>query len=331
MAKGVWTIAEQRDGEIRRITYEVASEGRRLADSLGQELTVVLLGFGIKDKAAGLGNYGADRVLVADDPRLGTYTTDAYVAVISQLVKAGDPAVLLIGASTQGKDLSARLSARLDVGMAQDCTAFSVEGENLVAIRPIYAGKAYATLTFQNSWPQMATARPNVMAINEPDTSRSAEVVDASFTLDDSMLKTKVVDVVKDESGKVDLTEADKIVSGGRGMKGPENYKILEVLADLIGGTVGASRSAVDAGWRPHSDQVGQTGKVVSPNLYIACGISGAIQHLAGMSTSKVIVAINKDEEAPIFQRADYGVVADLFDVVPALTEEVKKYIEGQS
>lgn len=327
MAQGVWTIAEQRDGEIRKITYEVASEGRRLADALGEELTVVLLGADIKDKGAELGNYGADRVLVAGDPRLGTYTTDGYVAVISQLVKADDPAILLIGASSQGKDLSARLSANLGIGMAQDCTVFSVEDGNLVATRPIYAGKAYARLTFEDSWPQMATARPNVMSINEPDTSRSAEVVDASFSLDDSSLKTKVVDVVKDESGKVDLTEADKIVSGGRGMKGPENYKILEDFADLIGATVGASRSAVDAGWRPHSDQVGQTGKVVSPNLYVACGISGAIQHLAGMSTSKVIVAINKDEEAPIFQKADYGVVADLFDVVPALTEEVKKYL----
>lgn len=327
MAQGVWTIAEQRDGEIRKITYEVASEGRRLADALGEELTVVLLGADIKDKGAELGNYGADRVLVADDPRLGTYTTAGYVAVISQLVKADDPAILLIGASSQGKDLSARLSANLGIGMAQDCTVFSVEDGNLVATRPIYAGKAYARLTFEDSWPQMATARPNVMSINEPDTSRSAEVVDASFSLDDSSLKTKVVDVVKDESGKVDLTEADKIVSGGRGMKGPENYKILEDFADLIGATVGASRSAVDAGWRPHSDQVGQTGKVVSPNLYVACGISGAIQHLAGMSTSKVIVAINKDEEAPIFQKADYGVVADLFDVVPALTEEVKKYL----
>lgn len=327
MAQGVWTIAEQRGGEIRKITYEMVSEGRRIADALGQELTVLLLGYNIKDKAAVMGQYGADKVMVADDSRLETYTTDAYVSVISELVKANDPAVLLIGASFQGKDLSARLSGNLGVGMAQDCTLFSVEDGNLIATRPIYAGKAYAKVTFENSWPQLATARPKVMNINEPDSSKSAQVLDAAFNLDDSVIKTKVLDVLKDESGKVDLTEADKIVSGGRGMKGPENYNILEELADLIGATVGASRSAVDAGWRPHSDQVGQTGKVVSPNLYIACGISGAIQHLAGMSTSKVIVAINKDEDAPIFQKADYGVVGDLFDVVPALTQEVKKYL----
>jgi len=327
MAQGVWTIAEQRNGEIRKITYELVSEGRRLADALGQDLTVVLLGSNVKDKASELGHYGANKVLVADDPRLEPYTTDAYVSVISQLVKANEPAILLLGASVQGKDLAGRLAARLDVAMAQDCTAFAIEDGNLVAIRPIYAGKAYAKVTFENSWPQMAAARPKVMSISEPDPSRSAEVVDAVFTLDDADIKTKVVDTVKDESGKVDLTEADKIVSGGRGMKGPENYNILEELADVIGASVGASRSAVDAGWRPHSDQVGQTGKVVSPNLYIACGISGAIQHLAGMSTSKVIVAINKDEDAPIFQKADYGVVADLFDVVPALTEEAKKYV----
>ena len=327
MAQGVWVIAEQRDGEIRKITYEITSEGRRLANELGQELTVVLLGSNVKDKAAQLGQYGADKVLVADDPRLGTYTTDAYVTVLTELVKANEPAILLLGASVQGKDLSARLSAALDVGMAQDCTAFGIEGGNLVATRPVYAGKAYVKVTFEKGFPQMATARPNVMSISEPDASKSAEVVDAAFSLDDAAMKTKVAEVLKDASGKVDLTEADKIVSGGRGMKGPENYKILEDLADLIGASVGASRSAVDAGWRPHSDQVGQTGKVVSPNLYIACGISGAIQHLAGMSTSKVIVAINKDEEAPIFQKADYGVVGDLFDVVPALTEEVKKFI----
>lgn len=328
MAQGIMTIAEQRDGELRKISFEIVSEGRRLADAKGEELISVLLGNNIKDKAQVLAQYGADKVVVADDPRLEKYTTDAYVSVISQLVKEYDPAILILGASAQGKDLSARLSARLGVGMAQDCTAFSIEDGNLGAIRPIYAGKAYAKVTFENSIPQMATARPNVMSINEPDTSRSAEVIDANFNLSDDELKTKVVEELKDQSGKVDLTEADKIVSGGRGMKGPENFKILEELADLIGGTVGASRSAVDAGWRPHSDQVGQTGKVVSPNLYIACGISGAIQHLAGMSTSKVIVAINKDPDAPIFQKADYGVVDDLFKIVPPLTEEIKKIIK---
>ncbi|MFC1867890.1 electron transfer flavoprotein subunit alpha/FixB family protein [Thermodesulfobacteriota bacterium] len=327
MAQGVMIIAEQRDGDIRKISYELVSEGRRLAESSGEDLKALLLGNNIKDKASKLGFYGADKVLIADDPRLEKYTTDAYVSVISELVKANDPAILLLGASAQGKDLAARLSANLGVGLAQDCILFSIEDGNLTATRPIYAGKAYAKTTFSESRPHMATARPNVMALNEPDESRSAEIEDAAFTLNDSAIKTRVVDVMKDESGKVDLTEADKIISGGRGMKGPENYNILEELADVIGATVGASRSAVDEGWRPHSDQVGQTGKVVSPNLYIACGISGAIQHLAGMATSKVIVAINKDPDAPIFQRADYGVVDDLFKIVPALKKEVEKIL----
>ena len=325
MAKGVMIIAEQRDGDIRKISYELVSEGRRLADASGQGLSVILLGSNIKDKAAVLGYYGADKILVADDPRLERYTTDAYSSVIAELVKANDPEILLLGASSQGKDLASRLSARLGVGLAQDCTSFAIEDGRLTAIRPIYAGKVYAKVTFSDNRPQMATARPNVMTMNEPDKLRSAQIVDALFTLDDSVIKTKVVDVMKDKSGRVDLTEAVKIVSGGRGMKGPEGYGILEELADLIGASVGASRSAVDAGWRPHSDQVGQTGKVVSPKLYIACGISGAIQHLAGMSTSKLIVAINKDPDAPIFQKADYGVVDDLFNVVPAMNAEIKK------
>jgi len=324
MAQGVMIIAEQRDGDIRKISYELVSEGKRLADASGQELTAVLLGSNIKDKAAELGKYGAPKVLVADDPRLEKYTTDAYAAVIAEIVKANDPAILLLGASSQGKDLAGRLAAKLGVGMAQDCTQFSVDGGKLVAIRPIYAGKAYAKVTYDDSYPNMATARPNVMAINEPGDS-SAEIADASFTLDDAAIKTKVAEEIKDESGKVDLTEADKIVAGGRGVKGPEGFEVLEKLAEAIGASVGASRSAVDAGWRTHTDQVGQTGKVVSPTLYIACGISGAIQHLAGMSTSKYVVAINKDPEAPIFQKADYGIVDDLFNVVPALAEEVKK------
>ncbi len=325
MAQGIWIVAEQREGELRKISFELVSEGRRLADQLGQPLTALLLGSNIKDKASELAKYGADKVMVAEDGRLATYTTGAYASVIAELAKKHEPAIILLGASVQGKDLSGRLAGKLGVGVAQDCVEFSTDGGNLVAKRPIYAGKAYATVTYKDSVPQIATARPNVLELNEPDESRSAEVVDAELSLDDSQLKTKVVEFQQEAGGKIDLTEAERIVSGGRGMKGPENYNILEELADLIAATVGASRSAVDAGWRPHSDQVGQTGKVVSPNLYIACGISGAIQHLAGMSTSKVIVAINKDPEAPIFQKADYGVVGDLFDVVPALTEQIRK------
>jgi len=327
MAQGIWIVAEQRGGELRKISFELVSEGKRLADKMGQSVTAILLGSNIKEKAPELGKYGADKIIVADDNRLATYTTDAYVSVIAELAQKEEPAIILLGASVQGKDLSGRLAARLGVGMAQDCVEFSLDNSNLIAKRPIYAGKAYATVTFKDSSPQIATARPNVFELNEPDESRSAEVIDAAFSLDDSQLKTKVVEVIQEAGDKPDLTEAELIVSGGRGMKGPENYNIIEELADLIGATVGASRSAVDAGWRPHSDQVGQTGKVVSPNLYIACGISGAIQHLAGMNTSKNIVAINKDPEAPIFQKADYGVVGDLFDVVPALTEEIKKIL----
>jgi len=327
MAQGIWIVAEQREGELRKISFELVSEARRLADTMGQPVAAILLGSNIKEKAAELGKYGADKVVVADDDRLATYTTDAYVSVIAQLAQAQEPAIILLGASVQGKDLSGRLAARLGVGVAQDCVAFSIEDGNLVAKRPIYAGKAYATVTYTDSVPQIATARPNVFELNEPDESRSVEVIDAEFSLDDSQLKTKVAEVIEEAGGKVDLTEAERIVSGGRGMKGPEEFAILEELADLIAATVGASRSVVDAGWRPHSDQVGQTGKVVSPNLYIACGISGAIQHLAGMSTSKTIVAINKDPEAPIFQKADYCVVGDLFEVVPALTEALKKVL----
>jgi len=327
MAQGIWIVTERREGELRKISFELVSEGRRLADKMGQSVTAILLGSHIKQKAGMLGKYGADKVIVADDDRLATYTTDAYVSVIAQLAQASEPAIILLGASVQGKDLSGRLAARLGVGMAQDCVAFSLENGNLVAKRPICAGKAYATVTFQDSSPQIATARPNVFALNDPDDSREIDLIDADFSLDDSQVKTKVIESIQEAGGKADLTEAETIVSGGRGMKGPENYKILEELADLMGATVGASRSAVDAGWRPHSDQVGQTGKVVSPNLYIACGISGAIQHLAGMRTSKYIVAINKDPDAPIFQKADYGVVGDLFDIVPALTEEIKKII----
>jgi len=330
MANDVWIIAEQRNGQIRKVTYELISEARRLADQLSVSVAAVLLGHAIEDKAAALGNYGADKVYVADDQRLASYTTDAYVPVIAELVKAHQPAILLAGASVQGKDLSARLSARLGVGLAMDSTAIQLVDGNLVATRPMYGGKVFAQISLEGNKPQMVSARPNVLSVSEANPSKSAEVEKMAINLDDSALKTKLVEMLADESGRVDLTEAEIIVSGGRGMKEETNFKILEDLADVLGASVGASRSAVDAGWRPHTDQVGQTGKVVTPNLYIACGISGAIQHLAGMGSSKVIVAINKDPDAPIFQKADYGIVGDLFEYVPLLQEELKK-LKSQS
>ncbi len=325
MANIVLAVAEQRKGDLRKITLEMVSEAKRLAESLGGTCAVALLGANIEDKAAGLGAYGADTVYVADDARLADYTTDAYTAVLADIVKTVEPAILLVGASVQGKDLSARLAARLGVGLAMDCTLFELADGALLATRPMYAGKVFGQYSLAGNSPMMASARPNVMAVAEPDTSKSAAVEKVAVNLDDAQLKTKLMEMLADESGRPDLTEAEIIVSGGRGMKEAENFKILEALADVLGASVGASRSAVDAGWRAHKDQVGQTGKVVTPNLYIACGISGAIQHLAGMGSSKFIVAINKDADAPIFTKADYGIVGDLFEYVPVLTEAFKK------
>jgi electron transfer flavoprotein alpha subunit len=324
MAKGVWIVAEQRDGAFRKISFELASTARKLADLLGEEVSAVLCGSGIEGIAGQLGKYGVDKVFVADDPALEPYTTDAHAAAVAKVVKENDPAILLLGASTQGRDLSARLVGKLSTGLATDCTDVKIADGKLLAIRPMYAGKCFGEVVF-STFPQMATLRPNVFPMVE--NAKAGAVVKYDPALDPGRLKTKVLEVQKDTSGKADLTEANIIVSGGRGMKGPEAYAILEELAAVLGATVGASRAAVDAGWRPQSDQVGQTGKIVSPNLYIACGVSGAIQHLAGMSSSKFIVAINKDAEAPIFTKADYGIVDDLFKVVPEFTKECKKLL----
>jgi electron transfer flavoprotein alpha subunit len=324
MAKGVWIVAEQRYGTLRKISFELASTARKLADQLGEEVGAIVLGSGIEGLAGELGKYGVDKVYVADNALLEPYTTDAHAAAVARLVKENNPSILLFGASAQGKDLSARLVGKLATGMATDCVDVKIVDGKLLALRPMYAGKCYGEV-LTSSFPQMASLRPNVFPTVE--NSKTPEVIKFDPGLDPGQLKTKVLEVQKDTAGKVDLTEANIIVSGGRGMKGPENYVILEELADLLGATVGASRAAVDAGWRPQKDQVGQTGKIVSPNLYIACGISGAIQHLAGMGTSKYIVAINKDPDAPIFARADYGIVDDLFKVVPELTKEVKKLL----
>ena len=324
MAKGVWIVAEQRDGALRKISFELASTARKLADQLGEEVCAVLCGSGIEGIAGQLGKYGVDKVYTADDPALEPYTTDAHAVAVAKVVKENDPAILLLGASTQGKDLSGRLVGKLATGLATDCTDVKIVDGKLLAVRPMYAGKCFGEITI-SSFPQMATLRPNVFPAVE--NAKAGTVVKFDPALAAGQLKTKILEVQKDTGGKVDLTEANIIVSGGRGMKGPENYVILEELAAVLGATVGASRAAVDAGWRSQRDQVGQTGKVVSPNLYIACGLSGAIQHLAGMSSSKFIVAINKDAEAPIFAKADYGIVDDLFKVVPEFTKECKKLL----
>lgn len=324
MAKGVMIVAEQRDGALRKISLELASTARKLADQTGDEVSAILLGSGIEGLAAELGKYGVDKVFVGDNAALEPYITEAHADVVAKIVKENDPAILLLGASAQGKDLSARVAAKLATGLATDCTDVKIDGGKFVAIRPLYAGKCVGEIEF-TSTPAMASLRPNVFTAVE--NAKAGAVVKVDAAVDAAAIKSKVVEVQKDTSGKVDLTEANVIVSGGRGMKDAEGFAILEALADVLKANVGASRAAVDAGWRLQKDQVGQTGKVVSPNLYIACGISGAIQHLAGMSSSKCIVAINKDPEAPIFTKADYGVVDDLFKVVPELTAACKKII----
>jgi electron transfer flavoprotein alpha subunit len=324
MAQGVWIVAEQRDGALRKISFELASTARKLADQMGAEVGAILLGSGIEGLAAQLGKYGVDKVYVGDSPALEPYITEAHALAAAKIIKENDPAILLLGASVQGKDLAGRLAGKLATGLATDCTDVKIADGKLLAVRPMYAGKCFGEIV-TSTYPQMASLRPNVFPMVE--NAKAAQVVKFDPAVDAVQIKSKVLEVQKDTSGKVDLTESNVIVSGGRGMKGPEGYAILEELADTLGGCVGASRAAVDAGWRPQKDQVGQTGKVVSPNLYIACGISGAIQHLAGMSSSKYIVAINKDAEAPIFAKADYGVVDDLFKVVPELTSACKKLL----
>lgn len=322
MSDDVLVVAEIRDGAIKKVALELVGEGRRIAGELGGNLLAVALGHGMGDALAPLAHYGADKVFVADDPALANYTAEGYSNVLAGLIGELEPALVLLGATTQGKDLAPRLAARLAAGLASDCTGFAVQDGELHITRPIYAGKASATVR-EAARPYMATVRPNIFAAADPDSSREAPM--ESMSVDAGVIRAKVVEMIKEAGERVELTEADIIVSGGRGLKEPENFALIEELAAVLGAAVGASRAAVDAGWKDHSYQVGQTGKVVTPTLYIACGISGAIQHLAGMKTSKYIFAINKDPDAPIFKMADYGIVGDLFKVVPVLTEEFKK------
>jgi electron transfer flavoprotein alpha subunit len=315
----ILVFCELKDGQLRKPSAEALSEGRRLADAAGKQLGALFAGAscaGSSDAA----KYGADMILTAEGASLTSYSSDAYAQVIADAVKAKGATVLLAAATAVGKDVAPRAAARLSAGYASDVTGLSIVDGKLQALRPVYAGKAFATTTFASAV-QVATTRPNVFPAAEKAGSGAVEALAAPA----GDFKSVVKEILAKASGKVDLSEANVIVSGGRGMKGGANFKILEELADAIGGVVGASRAAVDADWGlPHSMQVGQTGKVVSPTLYIACGISGAIQHIAGMSGSKFIVAINKDAEAPIFKLANYGIVGDLFEVVPELTKAAK-------
>jgi len=323
---GIWIFAEQRDGELKKVSFELLTVGRNLADRAGEELVALLLGSGIEMFAPELAKYGADKVFLADSADLKDFLTESYTSVICDAVKANGTSILLFSATTMGRDLSPRVAARLGTGLATDCTELGINDAGLLSIkRPMYAGKLFANVAFNNANPQIASVRPNVMPAQE--NPKAGEVFKLEVGIDPSRVRTKLMEIKKETGARVDLTEAKIIVSGGRGIRGPENFSILEELVATLGSeaTVGASRSAVDAGWRPHSDQVGQTGKTVTPDLYIACGISGAVQHVAGMSSSKYIVAINKDPDAPIFQKADYGIVDDLFKIVPLITEELEK------
>lgn len=322
MSNDVLVVTEIRDGALKKISLEMLGEGRNIAEQLGGEVQAVALGHGIVDVATSLAHYGAQKIFVADDPSLEDYTAEGYTNVLANLVKQTQPAMVLLGATIAGKDLAPRLAARLAVGLASDCTGFTVQDGEMLMTRPIYAGKAISTVK-EADRPYMATIRPNIFAAPEADTSRAAEV--ENIPADAGEIRAKVLEMIMEAGERVELTEADIVVSGGRGLKAPENFALIEELAHVLGAAVGASRATVDAGWKDHSYQVGQTGKVVTPTLYIACGISGAIQHLAGMKTSKYIVAVNKDPEAPIFKVADYGIVGDLFKVVPVLTEEFRK------
>ncbi|MFP5213710.1 MAG: electron transfer flavoprotein subunit alpha/FixB family protein [Acidobacteriota bacterium] len=323
MAKCVCVVAESRGGVFRRVSFEVASEGRRIADALGIPLYAVAVGSGVAERASELGRYGVDKVLVRDDAKLEHYLAETYVPVVHEMIKMLDPQAIILPASVDGRDMAARLGTRLRMTLVQDVTQIAMENGKIRTRWPIFSGKCFAWSEWADGTTPIFSCRPNMMSCLPPDESRKAEVQTVDIPIPESRSRVKSVDL--DTSGKVEITEADIIVSGGRGMKEASSFGMLEELAKPLEAAVGASRAAVDSGWRSHSDQVGQTGKVVSPNLYIAVGISGAIQHLAGMSYSKYIVAINKDPEAPIFSKADYGIVEDLFNFVPAFTEEVKR------
>lgn len=322
MARKIVVLGEVRDNSLRNVTFEAIAAAKTIAD--GGEIIGLLVGQSVNALANELIAYGADRVITADDEKLKQYTPDGYAQAILSVINDVKPDGIIIGHTALGKDISPKLAAKLNSGLISDVTAVETVGENIVFTRPIYSGKAFEKKIITDGL-IFATIRPNNIASLEKDESRTGEVTSVSVDIKD--LRSIIKEVVRKASGGVDLSEAKVIVSGGRGVKSADGFKVLKELADVLGGAVGASRGACDAEYCDYSMQIGQTGKVVTPDLYIACGISGAIQHLAGMSNSKVIVAINKDPEANIFNVADYGIVGDLFEVVPLLTEEFKKLL----
>jgi len=328
--KGIWVIAERtQSNKLAGVSLELVGAAKQLASQLsGEEVCALLLADNddVSPMVKQLSEAGANKIYLIQDDCLKNYSTELYTKAISDAIEMKKPSIVLVGATTTGRDFAPRVSSRLNTGLTADCTELSINEKGLLAAtRPTFGGSLMATILCQKTRPQMATVRPKVLAKPEPDESNAAQVEKLAIHLDASTSKTKILDCESAcEVLCARIDEADIIVSGGRAMKNAENFKILEDLAAALGGAVGASRAAVDAGWRPHCDQVGQTGKTVSPKLYIACGISGAIQHLAGMNSSDIIVAINKDAEAPIFGIATYGIIGDLFEVVPALTEAIK-------
>lgn len=321
---GIFAFAEAREGELRKAAQEVVTAARQLADQLGEEVHVVVLsGPGVREQAGELARFGADKIFVGESEALSKYSAEGYTTVVVNFIKEHGCRAALFPATSMGKDLAPRLAARLGVGYANECTGFEVEDGQVVAIRPRFAGKVFARETFSGT-PVVLSLRGNVF--NPQEKPAAGEVQSLDVSLDTADFGAIVREIRAAAGAKLDVSEAPVIISGGRGLREPDNFKMLEELAEAFGNAaVGASRAVVDAGWRPHGEQVGQTGKTVSPQLYFAIGISGAIQHLAGMRTSKYIVAINKDPEAPIFKVADYGIVGDLFEIVPRLTEEVRK------
>lgn len=319
MGKKILVLGEIRDGGLRSVSFEAIAAAKDLAAD--GEVVALLFGESVGDESLALIHYGADRVIKVEHPDLKAYTTDGYQQALLQVIEAEQPDGLVLGHTAQGRDLSPRIAAKLNAGLVSDIVQIEIANGEPVFTRPIYSGKAFEKVKIKEEL-LLVTVRPNNITPLEKDESRSGAVTTLHVELND--LRTTIKDIVRKSTGGIDLSEAKIIVSGGRGMKGAENFQLLEELASVLGAAVGASRGACDAGYCDYSLQIGQTGKVVTPDLYIAVGISGAIQHLAGMSNAKVIVAINKDPEAPIFEVADYGIVGDLFEVVPLLIEEMK-------